>query len=171
MKHLQTFESFIDESAFHAALAKAKDEGLEEFEFNGEKFPVKKGALKESELNEATGSYDYSIAYAEEFEKNRAVYMNKMIALAKKAIDELPTILEDCCPGVFDIKNLGFSFKGNAAFIFANVANQKDRIGMDYDKISDNKDFAKYFDDAGANLDSSSSRMYSSSFRLNDRKI
>lgn len=48
MKHLKTFESFLDESAFHAALAKAKDEGLEEFEFNGEKFPVKKGALKES---------------------------------------------------------------------------------------------------------------------------
>jgi hypothetical protein len=64
MKHLKTFESFLDESAFHAALAKAKDEGLEEFEFNGEKYPVKKGALKESELNEADEDINMSDPYA-----------------------------------------------------------------------------------------------------------
>ncbi len=171
MKHVTSFNDFISESAFHAALAKAKDEGLEEFEFNGEKFPVKKGALKESEdLNEAALDKSYTIESAEEREKNRADYTNKMIALAKKAIDELPTILEDCCPGIFDVKTLGFAFQGNAAFVFANVANPKDRMGIDYRKIEDNKDFTKYFDLASTNLDSSSSRIYSSYFRLDDRK-
>jgi hypothetical protein len=171
MKHITNFESFVNESGFHAALAKAKDEGLEEFEFQGKTYPVKKGALKEGEeLNEAALDKYYTIEYAEESEKSRADYTNKMIALAKKAIDELPTILEDCCPGVFDTKTLGFAFKGNAAFIFANVLNQKDRIGIDYGKIEDNKDFVKFCDLASSNLDANSSRIYSSYFRLDDRK-
>ena len=56
--HIFTFENFIieselNESGFHAALAKAKDEGLEEFEFGGKTFKVKEGKLKENEdLNE-----------------------------------------------------------------------------------------------------------------------
>jgi len=135
MKHLHTFENFLNEGT----------------------------------LNEAVDKY-YTIEFAEENEKNRADYANKMIALAKKAIDELPTILEDCCPGVFDTKNLGFAFKGNAAFIFANVLNQKDRIGVDYGKIEDNKDFQKYCDLASSNLDAFSSRMFTSYFRLDSSK-
>jgi hypothetical protein len=121
-------------------------------------------------LNEAAVDKYYTIAWAEESEKTRATYTNKMIALAKKAIDELPTILEDCCPGVFDTETLGFAFKGNAAFIFANVADPKNRIGIDYGKIEDNKDFAKFCDLASSNLDANSSRMYTSYFRLDDRK-
>lgn len=50
MKHITTFESFLSESAFHAALAKAKEEGLEEFEFQGKTYPVKKEALKEGTI-------------------------------------------------------------------------------------------------------------------------
>ncbi len=125
--------------------------------------------LNEGTLNEAVDKY-YTIAFAEENEKNRAEYTNKMIALAKKAIDELPTILEDCCPGVFDTKDLGFAFKGNAAFIFANVADPKNKIGIDYGKIEDNKDFQKYCDLASSNLDANSSRMFTSYFRLDDTK-
>ena len=53
-KHISTFESFlneteVNESGFHAALAKAKDEGLEEFDFGGKTFKVKEGKLKENE--------------------------------------------------------------------------------------------------------------------------
>jgi len=170
MKHLTTFESFVNEGAFHAALAQARKEGLKEFEFKGKMYPVHEDEkMDEGTLNEAVDKY-YTIAFAEENEKNRADYTNKMIALAKKAIDELPTILEDCCAGVFDVENLGFAFKGNAAFVFANVLNQKDRIGLDYGKIEDNKDFQKYFDLASGNLDSNSSRMFSSYFRLDDSK-
>jgi hypothetical protein len=49
----KTFESFmerkVDEgNAFTAALQKAKDEGLEEFEFNGKTYKVNEG-LHESE--------------------------------------------------------------------------------------------------------------------------
>ncbi len=117
-------------------------------------------------LNEAVGNY--TTAWARENEKNRAIYANKMIDLAEKAIKALPTILEDVCPGVFDTKDLGFEFvNASTAFVFANVKNQKDRIGgLEYGKIEDNKDFQKYFDLAGANLDSGSSRMFSSRFRL-----
>jgi hypothetical protein len=59
INHIVSFESFmneseLNESGFHAALAKAKDEGLEEFEFAGKTFKVKEGKLKENEdLNEA----------------------------------------------------------------------------------------------------------------------
>jgi hypothetical protein len=126
--------------------------------------------LTESEkLNESVDKY-YTIAWAEESEKKRANYTNQMIALAKKAIDELPTILEDCCPGIFDTDSLGFAFRGNAAFIYANVKNRMEKYGLNYGKIEDNKDFQKYFDDAGANLDDNSQKNYSSSFRLDSRK-
>jgi hypothetical protein len=40
MKHIVTYENFLSESAFHAALSKAKKEGLKEFEFNGKTYPV-----------------------------------------------------------------------------------------------------------------------------------
>ena len=126
-------------------------------------------SFSESTLNEAVDKY-YTIAWAEENEKNRADYINKMIVLAKKAIDELPTILEDVCPGCFDVKNLGFAFKGNAAFVFANIVDQNTKFSVDYGKIQDNKEFKKYFDMASSNLDSNSQRMFSSYFRLDDRK-
>ena len=137
MKHIHTFDEFLNESEI---------------------------------INEAANKY-YTIAFAEEDEKNRADYVNGMIALAKKAIDELPTILEDCCPGIFNTKELGFAFRGNAAFIYANTVDQKAKFNLDYGKIEDNKDFQKYFNLAGANLDSYSQRMFSSSFRLDDRKL
>jgi hypothetical protein len=54
MKHLTSFESFVNESAFHAALANAKKQGLKEFEFQGKKYPVHEDAMDESSLNEAT---------------------------------------------------------------------------------------------------------------------
>jgi hypothetical protein len=126
-------------------------------------------SFSDEALNEAVDKY-YTTAWARENEKNRADYTNKMIDLAEKAIKALPAILEECCPGVFDTKDLGFAFKGNAAFVFANVANQKDRMGLDYGKIEDNKEFQKYFDLASSNLDSNSSRMFTSYFRLDDRK-
>lgn len=50
MKHIQTFESFLSEgNAFLAARAKAMQEGLEEFEFNGKIFKV---TTKTSKINE-----------------------------------------------------------------------------------------------------------------------
>lgn len=45
MKHLQQFDDFLNEGAFHVALFKARNEGLKEFEFKGKIFPV----LKEKE--------------------------------------------------------------------------------------------------------------------------
>ena len=170
MKHVTTFNDFISESAFHAALAKAKDEGLEEFDFQGKLYPVKKGALKEGEdLNEAAADKHYEITWWETNAKAIYDYKTKMYNFAKKAIDELPTILEDCCPGKFDLKTLGFAEKGNAFFIFANLNDSKDRIGFSYSELEDNKDAKRFFDIMGTNLDSSSQRMYTSSFRLNDR--
>ena len=50
MKHIKTFESFVESTknseqieegnAFVYAASKAKQEGKEEFEFNGKKYPV-----------------------------------------------------------------------------------------------------------------------------------
>ena len=149
MKHIKTFESFLSESAFHAALAKAKEEGLEEFEFQGKTYPVKKEALKEGAINEATDKY-YTVDWNRDAEK---------------------AIFDDCCPDIFDVDNLGFAFKGNAAFVFANIKDPKAKMGVDYHALENNKDFQKYFDLASSNLDSASQRMYTSYFRLNDRKI
>jgi hypothetical protein len=171
MIHVTTFEAFVNEGAFHAALAKAKEQGLKEFEFQGKKYPVKEDALKEGEdLNEAAKDKYYEIGYWEEHAKNIYDYKTKMYILAKKAIDELPTILEDCCPGKFDLETIGFSEKGNAFFMFANLLDPKDRLGFDYGALEDNADFKSFFDMAGGNLDSASQRMYTSSFRLDDTK-
>ena len=54
--------------------------------------------------------------------------------------------------------------------MFANLKDPKDKLGFDYRALEDNKDFAKFFDTAGGNLDSSSQRMYTSQFRLDDKK-
>ena len=62
MKHTKNFEDFVNESAFHAALAKAKEEGLEEFEFQGKNYPVKKEALKEGENLDEAADTDKNIA-------------------------------------------------------------------------------------------------------------
>lgn len=126
--------------------------------------------LSESEtLNESVDK-TYTVAWNRDNEKRRYDYMTKMMDLADKAIKALPAILEDCCPGAFDTKDLGFAFKGNAAFVFANVVDQKVKFSVDYGKIQDNKEFQKFFDMASFNLDSSSQRMFSSYFRLDDRK-
>jgi len=62
MKHITTFESFVNEGAFHAALAKAKKEGLKEFEFQGKKYPIQEDSLEENEeINEASDT-DKNIA-------------------------------------------------------------------------------------------------------------
>ena len=170
MKHIKTFESFLSESAFHAALAKAKEEGLEEFEFQGKTYPVKKEALKEGAINEATDKY-YTVDWNRDAEKAIFDYRNKVMNLADAAIKALPAIFDDCCPDIFDVDNLGFAFKGNAAFVFANIKEPKAKMGVDYHALENNKDFQKYFDLASSNLDSASQRMYTSYFRLNDRKI
>jgi len=57
MKHLHTFESFVEDTKnnkrveegnkFVYAAAKAKQEGKEEFEFNGKKYPV---TIKDTDL-------------------------------------------------------------------------------------------------------------------------
>jgi len=171
MKHISSFENFLNENAFHAALANAKKQGLKEFEFQGKKYTIKEDALEEGEdLNEAAKDKYYTVDWAQENAK--AIYdrKTKIYAFAQKALDALPKILEDCCPGKFDLDTLGFSEKGNAFFIFANLNDPKDRLGFDYSSLEDNADFAKFFDMAGTNLDMPSQRMYTSSFRLDDRK-
>jgi hypothetical protein len=171
MKHITNFESFVNESGFHAALAKAKDEGLEEFEFQGKTYPVKKGALKEGEdLNEAAADKYYTIAWNRDNEKYIFDYKTKILNLAESALKALPAIFDECCADKFDVDSLGFAFKGNAAFVFANLKDPKDRIGFNYDALENNKEFMNYFDLASTNLDSNSSRLYTSYFRLNDKK-
>lgn len=168
MKHLSSFENFLNESGFHAALAKAKEQGLKEFEFQGKTYPVKKDALKEGEdLNEAAKDKYYEISWWENNAKSIYDYKIKMYSSAKKAIDQLPAILEECCPGKFDLDTLGFAEKGNAFFVFANLKDPKDRIGFNYTALEDNKDIRNFFDIVGANLDSASQRMYTTQFRLN----
>ena len=124
----------------------------------------------ENALNEAVEKY-YTIDWNRQDAKTIFDYKNKIMNLAEKGMKALPTILEETAPGLFDIDNLGFSFKGNAAFVFANVKNQNERFKLDYGKIGDDKEFKKYFDLAGANLDSGSSKAFSSYFRIDDRKI
>lgn len=153
MKHITSFESFVGEGAFHAALADAR----------------KQGGLDESTLNEAVDQY-YTVDWNRTNEKNIFDYKNKMMDLAEKALAALPAILEETNPGLFDVENLGFAFKGNAAFVFANAKGKKERFALDYGKIEDNKEFGKYFDLASANLDSYSAKNFSSYFRLDDRK-
>jgi len=61
MRHLTSFETFLSESAFHAALAKAKEQGLKEFDFKGKTYPVHEGSVeKNDEVNE--GSTDENLA-------------------------------------------------------------------------------------------------------------
>jgi hypothetical protein len=171
MKHVTTFENFLSESAFHAALAKAKKEGLKEFEFQGKKYPIKEDALEEGEdLNEAAKDKNYEISFWENHAKSIYDYKTKMYDFAKKAIDALPKILEECCPGKFDVDTIGFGERGNAFFVYVNLLDSKDRIGFNYTDLEDSKDIREYFDIVGSNFDSSSQRMYTTSFRLNDKK-
>jgi len=166
MKHVTSFESFVNESAFHAALANAKKQGLKEFEFQGKKYPVHEDAMDESTLNEASNKY-YTIDWNRDNEKQMYDYKIKTLDFAEKAIKALPKILDECCPDTFDTENLGFAFRGNTNFVYANIPDAKKRIGVDYSALEKNQEFAKYFDDAGANLEAQSNKMYCSSFRLN----
>jgi len=61
MKHLVKFENFLSESAFHAALAKAKKEGLKEFEFKGKTYPV-----HEEEIIEEGNAFVFAAAKAKQ---------------------------------------------------------------------------------------------------------
>jgi hypothetical protein len=121
-------------------------------------------------LNEAAADKYYTIAWNRDTEKYIFDYKTKIINLADAAIKALPAIFDECCADKFDIDSLGFAFKGNAAFVFANLKDPKDRIGFDYGSLENNKEFQKYFDLASGNLDANSSRMYTSYFRLDDRK-
>ena len=125
MKHLETFESFLNEANL---------------------------------LNESVKYY--TVAWNRDNEKNRYDYLTKMMDLADKAMKALPAILEECCPGVFDTKNLGFTFRGNTALVFANFVD-RERYGL-YGKIEINKEFQKFFDAAGKD----NSGMFSAFFRL-----
>ena len=62
-------------------------------------------------LNEAAKDKYYEISWWEDNAKRIYDYKTKMYNLAKKAIDELPTILEDCCPGKFELDTIGFAEK------------------------------------------------------------
>jgi hypothetical protein len=54
MKHIKLFEQFVNErNAFLAARAKAIEEGLDEFEFNGKIYPIKSKASKQQVVSEA----------------------------------------------------------------------------------------------------------------------
>ncbi len=121
-------------------------------------------------LNEAAADKYYTIAWNRDNEKYIFDYKTKIMNLADAAIKALPAIFDECCADKFDVSSLGFAFKGNAAFVFANLMDPKDRIGFDYGALEDNSEFQKYFDLASGNLDANSSRMYTSYFRLNDRK-
>jgi len=122
-------------------------------------------------INEAVTKY-YTVEWNRNDAKEIFDYKNKIMDLAEKGMKALPAILEETNPGLFDVDNIGFAFKGNAAFVFANTkdGSYKGRMNIDYDKIEDNKEFKNYFDMASMNLDSGSQREFSSYFRLDDRK-
>jgi hypothetical protein len=121
-------------------------------------------------INESVNKY-YTIPWHRQNEKLIFEYKNKIMDIAEKGIKVLPAILEESAPGLFDIDNLGFSFKGNAAFVFANIKNQSNRYSVNYGRIEDNKEFKKYFDIASTNLDSESSKAFSSYFRIDTGKM
>jgi len=123
-----------------------------------------------AEINEAASEVYYTLDWNRDNEKKKYEYVNDMMDLAEKGMKALPDILEETNPDMFDLDSIGFAFKGNAAFVFANIKKEFKPYGVNYSKIEDDKEFRKYFDLASSNLDSYSSKMFSSYFRLDDRK-
>ncbi len=136
MKHLQTFEGFLNES--------------------------------DEDINEAAAAKYYDVKWNRDNQKMIYDAKIKAIDTAEAGMKVLAKVLADTHPDAFDLSGMGFAFLGNAAFVLVNVKSDHiaARLAINYDLIESSPDLKKYFDLAGANLDSSSQKMYSSYFRV-----
>lgn len=111
MKHVKLLEDFVNENAFHAALYKAKNEGAEEFEFQGKKFPVHK---KDSAVNESRKpgglSKEETLKVAEVVAKAIAKMDNAKVTVNMRTLE----------PDSFDLDYNGEEFDGGSYNIYDN---------------------------------------------------
>jgi hypothetical protein len=110
MKHIKLLEDFVNEGAFHAALYKARNEGAEEFEFKGKKFPVhKKDAVNESSKRGGL-SKEETLKIAEVVAK----------AIAKMDSAKVTVNMRTLEPDSFDLDYNGEEFDGGSYNIYDN---------------------------------------------------
>jgi len=122
-------------------------------------------------LNESHVDKYYDIKWARKNEKDVYDHHIKIIDTAEQAMPVLAETLDRLFPGKFDTSNIGFAFRGNAAFLFCDVPDRQEAIKIDQMLLSDERnsksDYSKYFDMGGMNdLSDGSRKLYSHYFRL-----